>query len=81
MRNISYLCTIIKHIVLLSFAMDQLTAKRGRPSGLELSQDNPRDAQLIHIWLSTKTSSETRRAYTGEIARFLDVSPENRLPK
>ena len=26
---------------------------------------------MIHIWLSTKTSSETRRAYTGEIARFL----------
>lgn len=26
---------------------------------------------MIQIWLSTKTSSETRRAYTGEIARFL----------
>ena len=50
--------------------MNQLTATAS-PSGLGLAQDSPRDAQLIHIWLSTKTSSETRRAYTGEITRFL----------
>jgi integrase/recombinase XerD len=50
--------------------MDQLTITEP-PSGLHPVQENPRDAQLIHIWLSTKTSPETRRAYTGEIARFL----------
>jgi integrase/recombinase XerD len=41
------------------------------PSGLELAQTSLGDAQLVHIWLSTKTSSETRRAYTAEISRFL----------
>jgi integrase/recombinase XerD len=50
--------------------MDQLTVTEP-PSGLESPQDSPRDAQLIHIWLTTKTSSETRRAYTSEITRFL----------
>jgi len=50
--------------------MDQLTVT-GLSSDLDSAQDSPCDAQLIHIWLSTKTSSETRRAYTGEIARFL----------
>ncbi|MGD0778958.1 MAG: tyrosine-type recombinase/integrase [Candidatus Solibacter sp.] len=50
--------------------MDQLTVTEP-PCGLELAQDSPRDAQLIHIWLTTKTSSETRRAYASEITRFL----------
>jgi integrase/recombinase XerD len=53
--------------------VDQTTVT-GLPSGLELTQTNPGDAQLVHIWLSTKTSSETRRAYTAEIARFLSFA-------
>ena len=70
MRNIVGECTIIRHIVLSLLPMDQLTVTEP-PSGLESPQDSPRDAQLIHIWLTTKTSSETRRAYTSEITRFL----------
>ncbi|MGA2214133.1 MAG: tyrosine-type recombinase/integrase [Bryobacteraceae bacterium] len=50
--------------------MDQLVAP-APSSGLTQAGNSPGDAQLIHIWLSTKTSSETRRAYTGEITRFL----------
>ena len=50
--------------------MNQLTVTAS-PSGLRLAKDSSRDTQLVHIWLSTKTSSETRRAYAGEITRFL----------
>jgi len=50
--------------------MDQFMAPVA-PSGLGQAGNSLNDAQLIHIWLSTKTSSETRRAYTGEVARFL----------
>src|ERR1035437_5846473 len=50
--------------------MNQLTVTAS-PSGLGLAKDSSRDTQLVHIWLSTKTSSETRRAYAGEITRFL----------
>src|ERR1035437_4348859 len=60
----------MEHIVLSSFPMNQLTVTAS-PSGLERAKDSSRDAQLVHIWLSTKTSRETRRAYAGEIARFL----------
>ena len=60
----------MEHIVLSSFPMNQLTVTAS-PSGLERAKDSSRDAQLVHIWLSTKTSSETRRAYAGEITRFL----------
>ena len=70
MRNLLPVCTVIKHIVLSSMAVDQLIAP-GAPTGLGQAGNHPNDAQLVHIWLSTKTSSETRRAYTGEIARFL----------
>src|ERR1017187_3564994 len=62
-------CTITRHIVLSSFPMNQLSVVS--PSGLGLAQDSSPDARLIHIWLSTKTSRETRRAYAGEITRFL----------
>ena len=31
----------------------------------------PQDAQLVRLWLGAKASPETRRAYAGEIARFL----------
>jgi site-specific recombinase XerD len=50
--------------------VDQLTVTEPA-SGLDLTQDSSHDARLIHIWLTTKTSSETRRAYTSEITRFL----------
>ena len=50
--------------------MDQ-PAETGSSASFDLTRTTPRDAQVIQIWLSTKTSSETRRAYTGEIARFL----------
>ena len=50
--------------------MDQLAAA-GSPSSVDSAQNDSRDAQLIQVWLATKTSSETRRAYTAEIARFL----------
>ncbi len=33
--------------------------------------NGPGDGQLVQIWLATKTSPETQRAYAGEIARFL----------
>lgn len=51
-------------------AVDQLAAPAPPPS-LDLAWSDPRDAQLVHIWLATKTSPETRRAYTSEIAKFL----------
>src|ERR1035441_6228116 len=70
MRNYASVCTIIKHIVLSSMTVDNLMVSVA-PSGLGQAGNSPNDAQLIHIWLSTKTSGETRRAYTGEIARFL----------
>src|ERR1017187_6307140 len=62
-------CTITRHIVLSSFPMNQLSVVS--LSGLGLAQDSSPDARLVHIWLSTKTSRETRRAYAGEITRFL----------
>ena len=34
------------------------------------------DTLLIELWLSTKTSSHTRRAYAAEIARFLAFAPK-----
>lgn len=61
---------VIRHIVLLSIAVDQLVGP-APSSGLAQAGNSLNDAHLIHIWLSTKTSSETRRAYMREVARFL----------
>jgi integrase/recombinase XerD len=35
------------------------------------AQASPQDAEVVQVWLSTKISSATRRAYAREIARFL----------
>jgi integrase/recombinase XerD len=35
------------------------------------AQASPQDAEVIQVWLATKISSATRRAYAREIARFL----------
>jgi integrase/recombinase XerD len=40
------------------------------PSGLAPAHDGSQDAKLIELWLSTKTSAHTRRAYAAEVARF-----------
>jgi integrase/recombinase XerD len=49
--------------------MNQLTA--GASSSLAPALDSPQEAEVIQVWLSTKISSATRRAYAGEIVRFL----------
>jgi integrase/recombinase XerD len=48
--------------------MKQIAASA--PSGLGSGIDGSNDGQLIQLWLSTKTSSETRRAYSAEAVRF-----------
>ena len=61
--------TIITHIVLSSFGMNQLSVVA--PSGLGPAHDGSEDAKLVELWLSMKTSAHTRRAYAAEVARFL----------
>lgn len=41
------------------------------PSGLGPAYDGAQDTALVELWLSTKTSRHTRRAYASEAARFL----------
>ena len=41
------------------------------PSGIVPASDGSHDAQLVELWLSTKTSAHTRRAYASDAARFL----------
>jgi site-specific recombinase XerD len=41
------------------------------PSGLGPAQDGAADTALIELWLSTKTSRHTRRAYAAEAVRFV----------
>lgn len=41
------------------------------PSGLGPAYDGAQDTALVELWLSTKTSLHTRRAYATEAARFL----------
>ena len=41
------------------------------PSGLTPAYDGSQDTALVELWLSTKTSAHTRRAYAAEAARFL----------
>lgn len=41
------------------------------PSGLGTAADGSQDARLVELWLSTKTSGHTRRAYATDAARFL----------
>jgi len=61
--------TIIRHIVLSWIRMDQLiVGASARPAP---AHGSPQEAEVIHVWLSTKISSATRRAYAAEIARFL----------
>jgi site-specific recombinase XerD len=40
------------------------------PSGLGPAHDGSQDAKLVELWLSMKTSSHTRRAYSAEVGRF-----------
>ncbi len=49
--------------------MNQLAA--AAPSGLGAAQDGSQDARLVELWLSTKTSGHTRRAYAADAAGFL----------
>ena len=56
------------HIVLLLPAMNQMIL--APPTGLLSAGDGGQDARLVELWLSTKTSGHTRRAYAAEIARF-----------
>jgi integrase/recombinase XerD len=49
--------------------MNQLT---GASPGPALALGNPQDAEVIRVWLATKISPATRRAYAGEIVRFLE---------
>ena len=49
--------------------MDPLTL--APPAALAPAAGAARDARLVELWLSTKTSEHTRRAYAAEIGRFL----------
>src|SRR5437868_12120632 len=40
------------------------------PSGVGPAHDDTHDAKLVELWLSTKTSRHTRRAYAADAARF-----------
>ena len=41
------------------------------PSGLGPAQDGSQDSRLVELWLVTKASRHTRRAYAADAARFL----------
>jgi site-specific recombinase XerD len=41
-------------------------------SGLGPAAGGAADANLVELWLSMKTSGHTRRAYAGDIARFIE---------
>ena len=49
--------------------MNQLIV--GASPGPTPAQGGPQDTEVIQVWLATKISSATRRAYAREIARFL----------
>ena len=49
--------------------MGQLTVVG--PSGLGPASDGTQDTKLLELWLSTKTSRHTRRAYATDAGRFL----------
>jgi integrase/recombinase XerD len=49
--------------------MGQLTVVA--PSGLGSAADGSQDPKLIELWLSTKTSRHTRRAYAADATRFV----------
>lgn len=57
----------MKHIVLASFEMVPALQTQIQVT----AQVTPGDASLVDLWLSTKTSPHTRRAYASEVARFL----------
>lgn len=61
--------TIIRHIVLLWIRMNQLLVA-GASSGPVPAQPGPQEAEVIRVWLATKISSATRRAYAREVVRF-----------